>query len=221
MDEGIAHTGGQAPLQGSSTGGHAPLQGSSTGGQASPAVAYEAAKLGIWTFLATEVLLFGGLFTAYILFRLKYPAMFHEDHLYLDRILGMANTVVLITSSLTVALAIASIRKGKQGLLKLFLSLTILLAGVFLAIKYLEWSEKFAHGLHPGTDIFFSLYFVMTGLHGLHVLGGMLVLGAVLLLASRGRFSESYHTPVEISGLYWHFVDLIWIYLFPLFYLIG
>ncbi len=201
--------------------GHAPLQGSSTGGHVSPVVAYEAAKLGIWTFLATEVLLFGGLFTTYIVFRLKFPEMFHKDYVHLNRLLGAANTVVLISSSLTVALAIAAIRKGKQALLKLYLSLTILLAGVFLAIKYFEWTEKFAHGLYPGTDIFFSLYFMMTGLHGLHVLGGMLILGTMIVLAGRGMFSESYHTPVEISGLYWHFVDLVWIYLFPLFYLIG
>ncbi|HEY6072428.1 MAG TPA: cytochrome c oxidase subunit 3, partial [Anaerolineales bacterium] len=131
------------------------------------------------------------------------------------------NTVVLITSSLTVALAIASIRKGKQGLLKFFLSITILLAGVFLVIKYFEWAEKFSHGLTPGTDIFFSLYFMMTGLHGLHVVGGMVILVVMLYLAGKGKFTESYHTPVELSGLYWHFVDLVWIYLFPLFYLIG
>jgi cytochrome c oxidase subunit 3 len=187
----------------------------------SPVQAYESAKLGIWTFLATEVLLFGGLFTAYIVFRIKFPQMFHADHFQLNRALGAANTVVLICSSLTAALGIASIRKGKQGLLKLFLSLTILLAGVFLTIKVFEWSEKFAHGLSPSTDIFFSLYFVMTGLHGIHVLCGMLVFGTMLVLAGRGRFSEHYSTPVEVSGLYWHFVDLVWIYLFPLFYLIG
>jgi cytochrome c oxidase subunit 3 len=187
----------------------------------SPDQAYEAAKLGIWTFLATEVLLFGGLFTAYIVFRLKFPQMFREDHVHLDRVLGAVNTIVLICSSLTVALGIAAVRKGKQGALKLFLLLTILLAAAFLGIKYVEWTAKFAHGIFPGTDVFFSLYFMMTGLHGLHVLGGMLVLGGVLVLAGRGRFSEHYHTPVEISGLYWHFVDLVWIYLFPLFYLIG
>jgi cytochrome c oxidase subunit 3 len=186
-----------------------------------PAQAYEAAKLGIWTFLATEVLLFGGLFTAYIVFRLKFPEMFHADHFHLNRLLGAVNTVVLICSSLTVALGIAAIRRGKQESLRLYLSLTILLAAVFLGIKYVEWEEKFAHGLFPDTDVFFSLYFVMTGLHGLHVLGGMMVIGGVLALARRGRFSEHYYTPVEVSGLYWHFVDLVWIYLFPLFYLIG
>jgi cytochrome c oxidase subunit 3 len=199
--------------------------GGEAGGEAhahmNPAQAYEAAKLGLWTFLATEVLLFGGLFTTFIVFRLKFPQMFHADYVHLNRVLGAVNTIVLICSSLTVALGIAAIRKGKQGLLKLFLSLTILQAATFLVIKYFEWTEKFAHGLFPSTDIFFSLYFMMTGVHGLHVLGGMLLLGWMLVLAGRGRFSEHYATPVELSGLYWHFVDLVWIYLFPLFYLIG
>jgi len=186
-----------------------------------PATAREAATLGIWTFLATEVLLFGGLFTAYIIYRIKFPQMFYEDHLKLDRVLGAVNTVVLIGSSLTVALGIAAIRKGRVGLLKLYLSLTILLAGVFLGIKYIEYMEKFSHGLFPNTDMFFSLYFMLTGLHGIHVLVGMVALGTVLFLAGKGRYSESYHTPVEITGLYWHFVDLVWIYLFPLLYLVG
>jgi cytochrome c oxidase subunit 3 len=156
-----------------------------------------------------------------MVFRLRYPEMFHLDYRHLDRVLGAVNTVVLITSSLTVALAVAAIRNGKQRAMKFFLSMTILLAGVFMVIKYFEWTEKFAHGLHPGTDIFFSLYFTMTGLHGLHVLGGMAILGWMLVLAARGKFTESYNTPVELTGLYWHFVDLVWIYLFPLFYLIG
>jgi cytochrome c oxidase subunit 3 len=186
-----------------------------------PATAREAATLGIWTFLATEVLLFGGLFTAYVIFRIKFPRMFYEDHLKLDRVLGAVNTIVLIGSSLTVALGISAIRKGKVGLLRMYLSFTILLAATFLGIKYVEYMEKFSHGLSPGTDIFFSLYFMLTGLHGIHVLAGMVVLGAVLYLAGKGKYSESYHTPVEISGLYWHFVDLVWIYLFPLLYLVG
>ena len=186
-----------------------------------PVTAREAATLGIWTFLATEVLLFGGLFTAYVVFRIKYPQLFYEGHLKLDRVLGAINTLVLIGSSLTVALGIAAIRKGRVRLLQVFLSLTILLAAVFLGIKYVEYSEKFSHGLHPGTDMFFSLYFMLTGLHGIHVLAGMGVLGGVLYLAGKGKYSESYHTPVEISGLYWHFVDLVWIYLFPLLYLVG
>ncbi|HEX9191533.1 MAG TPA: cytochrome c oxidase subunit 3 family protein [Candidatus Deferrimicrobiaceae bacterium] len=186
-----------------------------------PVVAFESAKLGLWTFLATEVLLFGALFTAYIVFRLKYPDMFHAEHGKLNRVMGAVNTVVLITSSLTVALGIDAIRKGKARLLAICYGTTILLGGVFLCVKYFEYAEKFHHGLFPGTNLFFSLYFVLTGVHGIHVLLGMGVLSYVFVLARRGRFSEGYYTPVEMSGLYWHFVDLVWIYLFPLLYLIG
>lgn len=181
----------------------------------------DTAKLGIWTFLATEVLLFGGLFTAYTVFRIRYPAMFHGEYQKLDRTLGALNTVVLLTSSLSVAVGIAAIRRGKQVMLKVCLALTLLLAAGFLGIKYIEWSDHFAKGIYPGTNIFFSLYYMMTGLHAIHVIAGMAALSAMLVLASRGTFSEEYSTPVEITGIYWHFVDLVWIYLFPLLYLIG
>jgi len=186
-----------------------------------PAVAFESAKLGVWTFLATEVLLFGALFTAYTVFRLKYPGLFHAEHEKLNRVLGAVNTVVLITSSLTVALGIDAVKKGKTRLLTRYFGATILLAGVFLCVKYVEYAEKFHHGLFPSTNIFFSLYYMMTGIHGIHVLIGMGVLGWVVALARRGRLSEAYYTPAEMSGLYWHFVDLVWIYLFPLLYLAG
>jgi len=179
------------------------------------------AKLGVWTFLATEVLLFGALFAAYAVFRLEYPLLFRRDHLLLDRVLGTANTAILITSSFTVALAVAAARRGAARSLRLLLGATIVLAGAFLAVKYVEWGAEFAHGIVPSTDIFFSLYFVMTGLHGLHVLGGACVLGWVLFLAVRGRISPERRAPVEMAALYWHFVDLVWIYLFPLLYLIG
>jgi cytochrome c oxidase subunit 3 len=186
-----------------------------------PRVAFEAAKLGLWTFLATEVLLFGALFTAYTVFRLKYPALFHSEHLKLNRVLGTLNTLVLITSSLSVALGVDAIRRGKARLLEKYYGVTVLLGAVFLCVKYIEWTEEFHHGLYPGTNIFFSLYFMMTGLHGIHVILGMGVLTYVVVLSRRGRFSASYHTPVEVTGLYWHFVDLVWIYLLPLLYLIG
>ncbi|MEW6719028.1 MAG: cytochrome c oxidase subunit 3 family protein [Thermodesulfobacteriota bacterium] len=182
---------------------------------------FETAKLGVWTFLATEVLLFGALFTAYAVYRAEYPALFHAEHLKLDRILGLANTIVLITSSLTVVLGVDAIRKGKVRLLRGCYGATILLGAVFLCVKYVEWTAEFRHGAYPGTNIFFSLYFALTGLHGIHVLLGMGVLAYVVVLAGRGRLSESYTTPAEMSGLYWHFVDLVWIYLFPLLYLIG
>jgi len=186
-----------------------------------PATARAAATLGIWTFLATEVLLFGGLFTAYVIFRIKYPQMFYEDHLKLNRVLGAVNTVVLICSSLTVALGIAAIRRGRQRLLRVYLALTIVLAATFLVVKYFEYMEDFSKGLFPSTDIFFSLYFMMTGLHAIHVTAGVMALTVMLVLAFRGTFSEKYHTPVEVTGLYWHFVDLVWIYLLPLLYLVG
>ena len=186
-----------------------------------PSVAFESAKLGVWTFLATEVLLFGALFTAYTIFRMKYPELFRVEHAKLDRVLGAVNTVVLITSSFTVVLGVDAIRRGKTRLLEAFFGATILLAAVFLCVKYVEYAAKFHHGLYPGTNLFFSLYFMMTGLHGAHVLLGMAVLTYVLVLSRRGRLSENYYTPVEMSGLYWHFVDLVWIYLFPLLYLVG
>jgi cytochrome c oxidase subunit 3 len=192
-----------------------------TGEHPDPAVAFESAKLGVWTFLATEVLLFGALFTAYTVFRMKYPDLFRAEHAKLDRVLGAVNTVVLITSSFTVVLGVDAIRRGKARLLEAYFGATVLLAGVFLCVKYAEYTAKFHHGIYPRTNLFFSIYFMLTGLHGIHVLLGMGVLSYVVVLSRRGRFSERYHTPVEMSGLYWHFVDLVWIYLFPLLYLIG
>ena len=188
---------------------------------ADPAVAFESAKLGVWTFLATEVLLFGALFTAYAVFRAKYPEMFHAEHEKLDRVLGAVNTVVLITSSLLVVFGVDAIRRGKARLFEACFGATILLAAVFLCVKYAEYTAKFHHGIYPRTNLFFSIYFMLTGLHGIHVLLGMGVLSYVIFLSRRGRLSAGYYTPAEMSGLYWHFVDLVWIYLFPLLYLIG
>jgi cytochrome c oxidase subunit 3 len=192
-----------------------------TGEHADPAVAFESAKLGVWTFLATEVLLFGALFTGYTVFRMKYPEMFRVEHAKLDRILGGVNTVVLITSSLMVVLGVDAIKRGKARLLEACFGATILLAAVFLCVKYVEYTAKFHHGIYPGTNIFFSIYFMLTGLHGVHVLLGMGLMSYVIVLSRRGRLSANYFTPAEMSGLYWHFVDLVWIYLFPLLYLIG
>lgn len=190
-------------------------------GHGDPRVAFESAKLGLWTFLATEVLLFGALFTAYAVFRAKYPAMFQSEHLKLNRVLGTLNTLVLITSSLAVVLGVDAIRRGKARLLEIYFGATVLLGAVFLCVKYIEWTGEFRRGLYPGTNLFFSLYFMMTGLHGIHVIFGMGALAYIVILSRRGRFSEGYHTPVEVAGLYWHFVDLVWIYLLPLLYLIG
>jgi len=186
-----------------------------------PVVEYKSAKFGMWLFIATELLLFGGLFTAYTIFRSKYPDLFAEQHLELNKTLGAINTAVLIFSSLTMALGVTSIERGKQNLLRLFLFITILCGIGFGVNKYFEYSAKFHHHIYPDTSIFFALYFMMTGLHMLHVLAGVLVLTFVLVLSFRGRFSEKYFTPVELGGIYWHLVDLIWIYLFPLLYLIA
>jgi len=191
------------------------------GEHADPAVAFESAKLGVWVFLATEVLLFGALFTSYAVFRVKYPELFRAEHAKLDRVLGAVNTVVLITSSLMVVFGVDAIKRGKARLFEACFGATILLAGVFLCVKYVEYAAKFHHGIYPRTNLFFSIYFMLTGLHGIHVLLGMGVLSYVILLSRRGRLSANYYTPAEMSGLYWHFVDLVWIYLFPLLYLIG
>lgn len=194
---------------------------------------HESAKLGVWLFLVTEVLLFGGLFCFYAIYRAWHPEMFIDVHKLLDVRLGAINTLVLIFSSVTVALAIRSIQLDRAGQCALFLVITILCAATFLTIKYFEYSHKIHAGLLPGKffsnpdiaaknpHIFFSIYFAMTGLHGFHVLGGMVFLSWVLLRTLRGEFSSQYYIPVEMGGLYWHLVDLIWIYLFPLLYLIG
>jgi cytochrome c oxidase subunit III len=180
-----------------------------------------AARLGIWAFLATELLLFGGLFTAYAQFRFNYPGLFHLEHQKLSRLLGTVNTAILLTSSLSMAVGIAAIRQGKKRTLQAALGITLALAAGFLGVKYVEWTEDFSRGLYPRSNLFFGLYFTMTGLHGLHVIFGMAVMLWLLIRTGKGDFSPQYHTPVEVTGLYWHFVDIIWIYLFPLLYLVG
>ncbi|MGD8415043.1 MAG: cytochrome c oxidase subunit 3 family protein [Candidatus Latescibacterota bacterium] len=193
---------------------------------------FDAAKMGMWLFLITEVLLFCGMFVAYTVYRTWHPEVFEAASVLLNTKLGALNTIVLLTSSLTVALAIRSVQGGNQKWLKINLLLTILLAFVFLVVKYFEYTHKFHEAIFPGGNyayegldmayvpIFFSIYFVMTGIHGLHVLIGIGVLSWILIKATRGRFSAEYYTPVELTGLYWHLVDIIWIFLFPLLYLI-
>ncbi len=183
--------------------------------------------------MVTEVLLFGGLFVAYGVFRAWNPDMFHNAHRALNVVLGGLNTVILISSSVTMALAIRSIQLGNRRNTVRFLVITILLAAAFLVVKYFEYSHKIHLGQLPGKfytyrgiegvnpHLFFTIYFAMTGLHALHIIGGMSVLIWITLNTARGRFSADYYTPVELAGLYWHFVDLVWIYLFPLLYLIG
>ena len=187
----------------------------------------------MWVFLLTEVLLFGGLFCFYAIYRSWYPEMFVNAHQHLNVLLGGTNTIVLITSSVTMALAIRSMQLGKQREAMWNLVATLCLAGVFLVIKYFEYMHKIHLGQLPGKyytftgiegtnpHVFFSVYFLMTGLHGLHVIGGMGIITWMIRRTRRGNFSAAYYTPLELTGLYWHLVDLIWIFLFPLLYLIG
>jgi cytochrome c oxidase subunit 3 len=187
------------------------------------------AKLGMWLFLVTEINLFGGLFIAYSYMRHKYPADFHHGGAELNATLGVTNTIVLLTSSLTVVLAIMAIQQGKVALSKACLSVTIALGATFLVIKSFEWAAKFHHGLYPssahlatlprGEQVFFGLYFTMTGLHGLHVLVGISVLAVMARMISSGKISQDRNVTLENGGLYWHLVDVIWIFLLPLFYL--
>jgi cytochrome c oxidase subunit 3 len=193
----------------------------------------EASSFGMWVFLVTEILFFGGLFTAYTVYRHQYAKAFAEASRHLDIALGTFNTVVLIVSSLTMALAVWSAATGRRKAIVVFLVLTMILGGVFLGVKAVEYSHKFHDHLVPGpgfhfpgpdarpAEIFFSLYFTMTGLHAAHMVIGIGILTALLLQARKGRYTPEYHTPVEVSGLYWHFVDIVWIFLFPLLYLIG
>ncbi|MBI4224016.1 MAG: cytochrome c oxidase subunit 3 family protein [Deltaproteobacteria bacterium] len=195
--------------------------------------AFESSKLGLWLFLVTEILLFGGLFVTYIIYRALYPEMFHEASHHLNKVLGAVNTVVLICSSFSMALAVDRTRQNDSAKANQYLLITIFFAAMFMVIKYVEYTHKFHEGLlpggyftyqgidHPRVQLFFSLYFMMTGLHGIHVLAGMGILTWLLIRSNRGHFSSQYYTPVELGGIYWHLVDLIWIYLFPLLYLIG
>ena len=193
---------------------------------------YEASALGMWVFLVTEIMFFGGLFTAYVAYRTAYSGAFGAASEHLDLTLGAINTAVLIASSLTMALAVHSSQVGKRNALMIFLLLTMLFGSVFLGIKAVEYADKFHHGLVPGpyftytgpdanqAQLFFSLYFAMTGVHALHMIIGLGILAVLVLQARKGRFGTHYHTPIEMTGLYWHFVDIIWIFLFPLLYLI-
>jgi cytochrome c oxidase subunit III len=253
---------------------------------------FESSKLGMWLFLATEILLFGGLFVAYAVYRVNHPEIFAYAHHYLDKTLGGINTLVLICSSLTMAWAVRAAQLGKRDKAVVLLFITLLCAFGFMGIKFIEYKSKWEHGLlwgknytpemqvaesaeqlefpkvtHNGSEasliapaapapgglapesdepashaaeaaehgkhqpppgdsprnvhIFFGIYFAMTGLHGLHVLAGMILISWLLIRTQRGDFGPEYYTPVDMVGLYWHLVDMIWIYLFPLLYLIS
>ncbi len=194
---------------------------------------FDSAKLGMWLFLVTEILFFGGLFVAYIVYRAWNPELFVKASVELNTLLGAANTAVLIFSSLTMALSIREIQLNRVNRSIMYMAMTIACALFFMVVKYFEYMHKFEVGIYPGeaytftgiddsqANIFFSIYYMMTGLHGIHVVIGIGLIGWLILKARAGAFSSAYYTPIEITGLYWHLVDIIWIFLFPLFYLID
>jgi cytochrome c oxidase subunit 3 len=201
-----------------------------------------AASLGMWLFLATEIMFFGGMFCAYLIYRINYFNEFAAGSRSLNLKIGTANTAVLICSSLTMALAVRAAQMGKRRLLVTLLMMTMTLGLVFLGVKGVEWHEKYNEHHIPGygfnvddivkdypqlaidsqhSQIFFSLYFAMTGMHALHMVIGVGLFAFLTFLAWRGEYGPEYYTPIENAGLYWHFVDIVWIYLFPLLYLID
>ena len=197
----------------------------------------DAATLGMWLFLVTEIMFFGGMFAVYTIYRSWYPDVFAIASSSLNEIIGALNTGVLLLSSFTMVMAVRAGQLGQQKAIVIFLILTLLFGGIFLGVKAYEWNQKFQEhhipgqaafhldGVLPGdqghAQLFFSIYFAMTGLHALHMVIGVGILLILIVQARKGRFSASYYTPVDVAGLYWHFVDIIWIFLFPLLYLID
>lgn len=195
----------------------------------------DSSKFGIWLFLCTEIVMFGGLFVGYAIFNSMYPEIFETGSLFLDWRLGSINTIVLLISSFTIVLAIWAAQNNNKKLVLTGLYITQACAAIFMCIKYYEYSHKIHDGLLPGKffsyagpevagieniPMYFSFYFCMTGLHGSHVLVGMGLIGWLIWRAHKGHFNSKYYTPIECVGLFWHLVDLIWIYLFPLLYLV-
>ena len=198
----------------------------------------------MWVFLVTEIMFFGGMFLAYTLYRSSYPMAFASASNHLSLPLGAINTVVLIFSSFTMALAVYSAQVGNRRNQVLCLAFTLVLGLTFLGIKAVEYHDKYVDNLIPGelipghkfnpdkvhllqgaakenVQMFYWIYFAMTGMHAIHMIIGVGLLSVILYFAARGRYGPEYHNPVEISGLYWHFVDIVWIFLFPLLYLLG
>ncbi len=204
--------------------------GAAVTAEAQSGIDYTGKKIGMWLFLFTELLFFGGMFLLYSVFRSQYPAEFHSAAQEENLLLGSVNTTILLTSSFTIAVAIAAIRKGNK-ILSLYLQTATIMFGIcFLIIKYFEWSAKISKGIYPdspallnrgkGDILFFSLYYVMTGIHGIHVLIGVIAIAIMFVYTRRGVIDRDNFAKLENTGLYWHFVDIVWIYLFPLFYLI-
>jgi len=194
----------------------------------------EASTLGMWTFLVTEIMFFGGLFMAYLVYRWQSPLGFQEASHHLNIYWGAGNTVILIVSSLTMALAVRAAQTSQKRETQVFWLLSTMVFGAaFLGIKAIEYADKFTHHIVPGphfqweglypkpAEQFYSLYFAMTGLHALHMIIGLGIMAVITVMAWKKQFDGEYYTPVEVAGLYWHFVDIVWIFLFPLLYLIG
>jgi len=191
---------------------------------------YMGKKIGMWFFLFTELLFFGGMFLLYSVYRYRFPADFHIAAMDENLLIGSVNTAVLLTSSLSMALSVSAVRRGNKKLSALLQVITILFGVVFLVNKYFEWTAKIFNGIYPnspvllqyskGQILFFSLYYVMTGIHGLHVLIGTVVISVMVVFTLREVITQTNFSKLENTGLYWHFVDIVWIYLFPLFYLI-
>ncbi|MBI4472624.1 MAG: cytochrome c oxidase subunit 3 family protein [Acidobacteria bacterium] len=193
----------------------------------------ESVSLGMWIFLATEIMFFGGMFLGYAIYRASYPEVFAEASRHLDVLLGGINTGVLLCSSLTMALAVHAAQLGARRTVALFLGLTILLGSIFLGIKVVEYHHKYEEHLIPGPNfrmegakgsnpqLFFSFYFAMTGMHAFHMVIGVALMAIMILVTLKGRITAEYYAPVEMLGLYWHFVDIVWVFLFPLLYLVD
>lgn len=191
---------------------------------------HEGAKIGMWLFIFTELLLFGGLFIIYAVFRYRNPEAFRLSGEELDVTMGIINTVILLISSMTMAMAVSAIQKRQKGLTLALIGITMLIAVVFMVNKYFEWGAKIDYGFYPGsekllelghgTTLFFGLYYMMTGLHALHIIIGVVFMALVMFQVKREKLNADNFATVENCGLYWHLVDLIWIFLFPLFYLI-
>ncbi len=191
-----------------------------------------AARLGMWIFLASEVLLFTGLFAVYFAYRAEYAAEFKQAAKHTDLLLGSADTVILICASFLVALGVREVRQGRSGRTEWLLWGAVALGALFEILKGTEYLHHFSEGIYPGAyyqlealptpgaNAFFTLYFLMTGLHALHVAGGMAVLAWLAVGTRRGAYTPGYHTPLELGGMYWHLVDVIWVFLWPMFYLL-
>ena len=187
-------------------------------------------RFGMWIFIFTELLLFAGLFITYSVFRYKNWQAFHLAAEELDTFIGALNTVILLISSMTIAMSITALQKGNKRLTMILMGITLLIGLAFLVNKYFEWGLKFEHGLYPGSStlvelgqgevLFFGLYFFMTGLHALHIIAGLIFIGIIFWYVHKDRVNKDDFVLLENSGLYWHLVDIIWIFLFPLFYLI-